>query len=224
MRARVAVAGLAVLLACGGGEPAPAAAGPDPRAALDRERRALTDPEVYPLRDGLEIDEEALRQTVLRLRTEHGPQVAVAYAASIDALPTRERPRTGFRLIADQPLPDEPAMREAEAINWLFDADVHQTAMRALMTHLTIVMHQRLGLTPAKIGVWMAFLRAAEPTLTRCGEGPEGGVSLCVDYGADVFELDLRPRDPGWIVQRLRWWQKPRRTDQGPAEDAGKIE
>lgn len=210
----------ALVLACMlagacGSEPEPQApGGAGPRAALDKERRALADPEVYPLRAGMRIDDEALRQTLLRLRTEHGPQVAVAYAASIEALPAREPPaEPAFTEVVDHPLPDQPALRDAEALNWLFDADVHQTVQRAMATHLTLVMVQRLGMPTAEVGKWMLLLRAAEPTLSRCGE-VEGGTVVCLDYGADVFVLELSQRDPGWIVQRLRWWQ------QAPSEGA----
>ncbi|MEX1367544.1 MAG: hypothetical protein AB1Z98_30730 [Nannocystaceae bacterium] len=208
---RAAAVGLLGLAACRGpaSEPGPEAAGlADARAALDEQRRALVDSQQYPLRQGMTIDEEALRQTLLRMRAEHGPLVAVAYRASIDALPVGQPPGPPeFHEVAAFELPDEPAMREAEALNWLFDADVEQTARRLLSTYLTLVMHQQLELSPKDIGVWMAYLRAAEPTLRRCDETPER-VTLCVDYGDDVFVLELSSRKPGWIARRFRWLQR----------------
>jgi len=180
---------------------------PGPREVLDAERKALADPERYPLRKGMRIEEEALRGVLMRLRGRHGPQVAVAYLATIEALPTMAMPSApGFGEIGVFDLPDDPAARDVEAMNWLFDADVRQTAQRTLSTYLTLMMHQDLDLSAREIGVWMAFLRAAEPTLARCEAGAED-LWLCMDYGADVFVLEMVRTDPGFVVRRVRWMQ-----------------
>lgn len=178
------------------------------RAMLDEARRDLADPERMPLRRGMQIDHEGLRQALLRLRDQHGAQLAAAYQADIEALPEREPPAAErFAEVAQFVLPDEPAAREAEAVNWLLDADVHATVQRALGTYVTIMMHRDLGLTTGDIGIWMAFLRAAKPELRRCGGTTSAGLVLCLDYGADVFVLDLLRNEPAWVVTRLRWMQ-----------------
>jgi hypothetical protein len=175
---------------------------------LDEARRDLADPERSPLRHGMKIDQEALRQDVLRLRDQHGAQVAGAYQAGIEALPEREPPAAErFAEVATFVLPDDPAARDAESVNWLFDADVHATVQRALGTYVTLMMHHDLGLRMEDIGIWMSFLRAAKPELRRCGGTVDGGLVLCLDYGADVFVLDLQREAPAWVVTRLRWMQ-----------------
>jgi hypothetical protein len=187
------------------------AAPPSPanaRAVLDEARRELADPVRTPLRQGMAIDQDALHHALLRLRAQHGPQVAAGYGASIEALPKGERPAAArFVEVARFELPDEPAARDVEAVSWLFDANVHETTRRVLSTYLALMMHHDVGMTTAQIGVWMAFLRAAEPVLRRCGgdEGP--ALVLCMDYGADVFVLDMERREPAWVVTRLRWMQ-----------------
>jgi hypothetical protein len=98
-------------------------------------------------------------------------------------------------------------MREVEAINWLFDEDVHQTVRRVLSTYLTLMMHRDVGMPTAEIGVWMAFLRAAEPELRRCGSPASKALVLCLDYGVDVFVLDVERQEPAWVVTRLQWMQ-----------------
>jgi hypothetical protein len=94
-----------------------------------------------------------------------------------------------------------------EAINWLFDADVRATVQRVLGTYLTLMMHRDVGMTTADIGIWMAFLRAAEPDLRRCGGTASAGLVLCLGYGSDVFVLDVARQEPAWVVTRLRWMQ-----------------
>lgn len=187
---------------------APSSSEPGPRDALSKDRKALADPQVHRIRNGTQIDEDALRKAMLRLRSAHGPQLAVAYQASLEALPVQERPQPpAFVEIASLALPDAPAMRDVEAINWLFDEDVRATAYRALGTHLTIMMVQELDMSTHDVGLWMGFLRAAEPTLARCGR--DGDVDLlCMDYGVDVFVISLRRWDPGWIVERVQWQQR----------------
>jgi len=209
---------LASALACGCARPSEPvanddAAGPpaaNARALLDEARRGLADPERAPLRQGMRIDQEALRQALLRLREQHGAQVAGAYEASIEALPQGELPAaTRFEQVAAFELPSEPAARDVEAINWLFDADVRATAQRSLGMYVTMMMHRDLGMTTADIGVWMAFLHAAKPELRRCGGTASEGLVLCLDYGDDVFVLDVQRQAPAWVVTRLRWMQVP---------------
>lgn len=184
--------------------PGPPAA--NARAHFDEARRELADPERTPLREGMRIDQEALRQALLRLRSQHGAQLAVTYAAGIEALREGERPvAERFEEVAAFVLPAEPAARDVEAINWLFDADVRATAQRVLSTYLTLMMVHDVGMTTADIGVWMAFLRAAEPELYRCGGDAE--LVLCLDYGDDVFVLDVERQEPAWVVTRLQWMQ-----------------
>lgn len=188
------------------GDDAPPAA--NARALLDEARRELADPVRTPLRQGMQIDQEALRQALVRLRSQHGPQVAAAYGAGIEALPQGEPPAAGrFVEVASFELPNEPASRDVEAVSWLFDADVDMTVRRVLATYLTLMMHHDVGMTTAEIGVWMAFLRAAEPELRRCGGGEGTGLVLCLDYGVDVFVLDMERHEPAWVVTRLRWMQ-----------------
>jgi hypothetical protein len=187
------------------------AAGPPPanaRAFLDEARRELADPERMPLRRGMQIDHEGLRQALLRLRSQHGAQVAVAYEAEIEALPAGEPPAAErFVEVAVFVLPAEPAARDVEAINWLLDEDVRATVQRELGTYLTLMMHHDVGMTTADIGVWMAFLRAAKPELRRCGGAGGKGLVLCLDYGDDVFVLDVERYEPAWVVTRLQWMQ-----------------
>ena len=84
---------------------------------------------------------------------------------------------------------------------------MHATVQRALGTYVTLMMHRDLGLTTSDIGIWMAFLRAAKPELSRCGGTASAALVLCLDYGADVFVLDLERQAPAWVVTRLRWMQ-----------------
>lgn len=178
------------------------------RAMLDEARRDLANPERSPLRDGMEIDEEALRQALLRLRAEHGAQLATAYEASIAALPEDEPPAPGrFTEVAAFLVPNEPAARDAEALSWVLDEDVHATVQRVLGTYLTLMMHRDVGMTTTQLGVWMAFLRAAKPELERCGGTASTRVAVCVDYGVDVFVIDLERYEPAWVATRLRWMQ-----------------
>lgn len=205
---------LGLLPGCGNeAGPSPAGTGEGPpaanaRALLDEARRELADPERAPLRQGMRIDAEALRRAMVRLRSQHGAQVAEAYEAELAALPTGEPPAAGrFEEVAHFALPEDPAVRDVEAINWLFDADVRATVQRVLGTYLTLMMHRDVGMTTADIGIWMAFLRAAEPELRRCSEAVGTAVTLCLDYGADVFVLDVERRAPARVVTRLRWMQ-----------------
>lgn len=210
---RAFVVGVWWVLGCGkgpaaGDEGAAAPPAANARAVLDEARRELADPVRTPLRQGLRIDEDALLQAMVRLRTQHGPQVAVAYEAGIEALPQGEPPAAErFEEVANFALPDDPAARDVEAVSWLFDADVRVTVTRVLATYLTLMMHRDLGMAPTDIGVWMAFLRAAEPELRRCGGGEGAALVLCLDYGTDVFVLDMERREPAWVVTRLRWMQ-----------------
>jgi hypothetical protein len=187
------------------------AAGPPPanaRAMLDEARRELADPDRMPLRQGMQIDQEGLRQALIRLRSQHGAQVAVAYQAEIDALPAGDPPAAErFVEVAAFVLPEEPAARDVEAINWLLDEDVRATTQRVLGTYVTLLMHRDVGMTTADIGIWMAFLRAAKPELRRCGEPGGTRLALCLDYGDDVFVLDVERQEPAWVVTRLRWMQ-----------------
>lgn len=185
--------------------PPPAA---NAKAMLDEARRELTDPDRVPLRQGMKIDQEQLRQALVRLRQQHGTQVAEAYGAGIEGLPVGALPAAPrFVEVAAFALPDEPAAREVEALNWMFDADVHQTVQRVLGTYLTLMMHRDLEMAPMDIGIWMAFLRAAKPELRRCGGAEDAGRLLCLDYGSDVFVLDVAREEPAWVVTRLRWMQ-----------------
>lgn len=201
--------GLGLGLGCGHPKPsdhaaeAPAA---NARVVLDEARRELADPERVPLRRGMEIDGDRLHAALVELRARHGEAVAVAYDASIEALASGALPGAPrFSEVAAFSLPDDGAAREVEAINWLFDADVRQTAQRVLGTYLTLMMVEA-GMTTQEVGIWMAFLRAAEPELRRCG-GQGQGIVLCMDYGSDVFVLDVVRREPAWVVTRLRWMQ-----------------
>lgn len=191
--------------------PASGTAGPpaaNARALLDEARRELADPERAPLRQGMRIDSEALRQAMVRLRSQYGAQVAGAYEAELASLPAGEPPVAGrFEEVASFALPEDPAARDVEAINWLFDVDVRATVQRVLGTYLTLMMHRDVGMTTADIGIWMAFLRAAEPELRRCSAAVGTAVTLCLDYGSDVFVLDVERREPAWVVTRLRWMQ-----------------
>jgi hypothetical protein len=212
-RARGGVVAGVLAMGCGR-EPSPAAgdaAGARPaapRAMLDEARRELADPERTPLRRGLVLDAEGLRQALVRLRAEHGPQVAAAYQAGIDALPEGALPSAeGFGEVARFTLPDDPAARDVEAVNWLFDPDVRATVRRVLGTYLTLMMVHDMGMTTADVGVWMAFFHAAEPALRRCGGSSGAGLVLCLDYGSDVFVLDMERKGPAWVVTQLRWMQ-----------------
>lgn len=191
----------------GGGE----AQGPpaaNARAMLDEARRGLADPERSPLRNGMELDQDALRQALLRLRSEHGAQLAVAYEASIGALPEDEPPAPErFTEVAAFEIPTEPAAREAEALNWVLDEDVRMTVQRVLATYLTLMMHHDVGMTNVQLGMWMAFLRAAKPEIERCGGTGSTSFAVCVDYGVDVFVIDMTRHEPAWIPTRLRWMQ-----------------
>ncbi|MEM7158377.1 MAG: hypothetical protein AAF799_36395 [Myxococcota bacterium] len=212
---RAGVLGLWVCaLACGGSESKPEGdagepTSDDPRAALDQARTGLADPQRYPFRDGLKINEEALRATLMQLRERHGAQVAVAYAASIEALPTGDAPTAPqFEELAAFALPDDPAARDVEAMNWLFDRDVEETVRRSLSTYLALLSQNDLEMPIRDVGVWFAFLRAAEPTLKRCSPSPDD-LWLCLDYGADVFVFELSRLGSAWIVRKLRWHQQP---------------
>jgi hypothetical protein len=178
------------------------------RAMLDEARRELADPERSPLRSGMAIDEEALRQALLQLRAEHGAQLAVAYEASIAALPEDEPPAPErFTQVAAFEVPNEPAARDAEALNWVLDEDVRGTVRRVLGTYLTLMMHHDVGMTTAQLGVWMAFLHAAKPEIERCGGTGSTSFAVCVDYGVDVFVIDMARHEPAWVPTRLRWMQ-----------------
>ena len=179
-----------------------------PRTALDEARRGLSDAQRYPFRDGKKINEEALRANLMKLRERHGAQVALAYAASIEALPVAEAPAAPFEEIAAFSLPDQPAARDVEAINWLFDRDVEETVRRSLSTYFALMSREQLEMPMRDLGVWMAFLRAAEPGLARCSPAPDD-LWLCLDYGADVFVFEMSRLGSAWIVQRLRWHQRP---------------
>jgi hypothetical protein len=178
------------------------------RAMLDEARRELADPERSPVRSGMAIDEEALRQALLRLRAEHGTQLAVAYEASIAALPEGQLPAPErFTEVATFEVPSDPAARDAEALNWVLDQDVRATAQRVFGTYLTLMMHHHLGMATPQIGVWMAFLHAAKPQIERCGGAASSSFMLCVDYGVDVFVLEMARHEPAWVPTRLRWMQ-----------------
>lgn len=178
-----------------------------PREALNADREALADAQRYPVRNGIRLDGEALRRSVLALRTRHGAQVALAYDKTIDALPAGEQPpEPEFSEVAHFEPPDEPALRDVEAMNWLFDESIEQTASRALFTYLPMVMMEE-GLSSAEVGMWFGFLRAAKPAVTRCsGDGKE--LRVCLDYGVDVFVFEMRRVGSAWIVGRLRWMQR----------------
>jgi len=199
------------LWGCGstpGAAEGPADAGADAagnaRVVLDEARRELV--KRPGLRQGMQIDRDALLGVLKELRAQHGAQVAVAYDASLEALPQGEPPGGRFTEVASFSLPDDPATRDVEAINWLFDADVEQTVRRVLSTYLALMMMKDAEMSTEEVGVWMAFVRAAEPELRRCGpQGP--GRRLCLDYGNDVFVLDMERKDPAWVVTRVRWMQ-----------------
>ncbi len=192
-----------------GGEAAPPPAA-NARALLDEARRELANHERTPLREGMKIDDEGLRQAMVRLRAQHGAQVAGAYAAEIEALPAGELPAAPrFQEVAAFTISAEPAAREVEALNWLFDADVQQTVSRVLGTYVTLMMVRDLGMASVEVGIWMAFLRAAKPELRRCGGDGNTQWMLCLDYGRDVFVFEVEREGPAWIVTRLRWMQVP---------------
>ena len=139
-----------------------------PRTALDEARRGLSDAQRYPFRDGKKINEEALRANLMKPRERHGAQVALAYAASIEALPVAEAPAAPFEEIAAFSLPDQPAARDVEAINWLFDRDVEETVRRSLSTYFALMSREQLEMPMRDLGVWMASPDAA-PHPTTCG-------------------------------------------------------
>lgn len=183
------------------------------RAVFDEARRELADPAHAPLRRGMQIDRDALHAALVDLRARHGARLAGGYAASIEALPSGDPPGPpGFAEVASFSLPDEAVGREVEAINWLFDVDVRHTVQRVVGTYLTLMMVQDVGMKTQDVGIWMAFLRAAEPELRRCGgqgqgQGQAQELVLCLDYGADVFVLDMVRQEPAWVATQLRWMQ-----------------
>ncbi len=212
MRASVVV-GVAAAVGCGDPSSPAATVGDaagSPRAALDEDRRQLADPQRYPLRDGMTIDPDGLQTAWQQLRARHGPQVAIAYQRGLDALPVQDPPTapTFTEVVAFSPRNDAP-VRDAEALQWLMDVDVHASARRWLSTYLTLAMVQDLGLSSREVGVWMGFLRTAEPTLHRCGGEAPDAPWLCVGYGDDVFVLEMARHSPGWTLARLRWMQRP---------------
>ncbi|MCH9682644.1 MAG: hypothetical protein K0V04_14510 [Deltaproteobacteria bacterium] len=183
--------------------------GAGPRAALDEDRRQLADGRIHPVRDGMTVDEERLRGALRQLQGRHGPRVAAAWNQELEALPHAAAPADPeFTEVAVFAPPDQPAAHDAEALNWLLDPDVRTTAKRWLSTYLTLAMVEGLGFSTRQIGMWMALLRAAEPTLRRCGDGTPGGHWLCVGYGDDVFVLEMRHHAPAWTLARLRWMQR----------------
>ncbi|MCX4244682.1 hypothetical protein [Paraliomyxa miuraensis] len=203
---------VAMLMGCGSPDPIASGEGVTPpaanaRAVFDEARRELADAGRAPLRRGMEIDRDALHAALVDLRARHGVTLAEGYAASIEALPRGELPAAPqFSEVASFSLPDAAAARDVEAINWLFDEDVRHTVQRVVGTYLTLMMVEDVGMTTEQVGIWMAFLRAAKPELRRCG-GQGSALSLCVDYGADVFVVDLVRQEPAWVATRLRWMQ-----------------
>lgn len=189
----------------------PAAANTAPgETALWAERRAWTDPAHLDIRDGTRIDEERLLRGLVGLMTRHSPAHALVYEQTVAALPNGPMPAAPkWRRLATFSPPDEPAMRDVEATSWLFDDGIRQTVERALSTYLVLMMSEQVGLSARELGVWMGYLRAAEPTFTRCdGDGEaEAELTVCVDYGPDVFAVTLRRHKAAWIARGLSWWQ-----------------
>lgn len=204
---RAPLAALACLLLCGAcGGARSADDGDGPIASF---RTALTDPETYPVRDGLALDFDALQEHVRRFGEAHGELVRARLAASVAALRPGEPP--GGPWYADVVRVDPALLAEAGRVVTLVEVvepDVRAAVRRTLGLTLPPALAADPDAPPGAALRWQAFLAAAEPTWRNCGSDPRH-LTVCVDYGGlDIFVVELLRAGDLWSPVAVTWWQR----------------
>ena len=197
-----------VLSAC---RPAPPVTTTPSADVIDTFRVALADPAKHRLREGLKLDEDALRAALDSFRAEHHELLEQRFLASVAALPRSEAPASpAFGLVVELPGGELDGFAEATRLNWQLDPDATKLALTNIGMTLPILMSHHLGMTTADIGRWMTFLRAAKPAIGVCKRS-DTEVTVCVSYGGlDVFLVSLQAGGGAWGLSALSWQQRGR--------------
>jgi hypothetical protein len=177
---------------------------------IDAFRSSLADPARFPLRHGLQLDIDALRQAIDRFALAHADALDAVFQKALADLPVRQPPTAPAYTERATASPELVATAAAVGhFAYTFRPEPESVTKSSVGTVLPVLMSTSLGMPTSEISGWIGFFQAAKPSLGLCGR-TEQRVSLCMDYGGqDVFVLDLE-RDQGvWAPAGLAWWQKP---------------
>lgn len=178
---------------------------------IERFREDLADPARFPVRDGLMIDTELLKDAIRGFADEHRALLRERLAASEAALVPGAQPaepayeRLGAA--SDAAVVDFGPM---VALLEVLDPDIPGVVRRTLSVAVPSILIEELSAPPDVIGLWLGYLSTARPTWRACGR-TERRLTVCADYGGlDVFVVELVRSESLWTPAAVAWWQRRR--------------
>lgn len=171
-------------------------------------RQRLADPERLAVRDGDELDLEAVVLQMEAFLDEHGALLRRRFAASLEDIPRGEMPDRGrHEQVAVFDEGRQPDGKKHLRLNALLAPEAKIAVRRALNMWLVPHMVGNHDWNHRQAGSWIGFLDMAEPSW-RLLQRSDEQVLLLADYGGqDLFIAKLVPHQGIWIAETIAWWR-----------------
>ena len=182
-------------------------------AEVEQLRADIARPDRYPIRQGLQIDGDRVKQALLSFASAQRGLLDARFAAELRALPTTSAPAspeygTVLEIRGDDL--ESQSMVESMTAEYVLDPNPERLAQRAMFMLLPIYM-SRVGMTMANVSSWLGFFHVARPQVSSCG-GDATHAVICIDYGGlDVLLVRLAVRGPAWVPELMSWQQRGRK-------------